>query len=410
MEGVKKLNNPESLQESIARADLIIIGSGFFGLTIAERAASELGARSVILERRGHIGGNAYSYLEQETGIEVHKYGSHLFHTSNSRVWDYVQNFTSFNSYQHQVLTVHRGNVYEMPINLGTICQFLGRALTPKEARRFVQETVTSSNILKPLNLEEKAVSLVGRPLYEAFIKNYTAKQWETDPKNLSPDIIARLPVRYSFNRRYFSDTWEGLPTEGYFKWLETMVASPLIDVRLSTDFFDVRHLIPSAVPLVFTGPIDAYFNYSEGHLKWRTLDLELEVLETPDFQGTAVMNYADLEPKYTRIHEFQHLHPERVNETGKTVVMREFSRFASETDEPYYPVNTDSDREMLNRYRDLAKQENNVFFGGRLGSYQYLDMHMAISSALTAFDNKIKLAVNSFRNMNREHIATLDW
>lgn len=392
------MKQAETLMETIHKAELLIVGSGFFGLTVAERAASELGARSVVLEKRNHIGGNAYSYIDNETGIEVHKYGSHLFHTSNPRVWEYVHNFTSFNSYQHQVLTMHGDNVYEMPINLGTICQFLGRAVAPLEARALIQKEIEQAAILDPTNLEEKALSLIGRPLYEAFIKNYTAKQWEMDPLYLPPDVISRLPVRYSFNRRYFSDTWEGLPLDGYFKWLENMASSPLINVRLSTDFLKVRHLLPANIPIVYTGPVDAYFAYSLGHLKWRTLDLELETHETPDFQGTAVMNYADSEPAYTRIHEFQHLHPERLNSSGKTIIMREFSRFASKSDEPYYPVNTNSDRRMLAQYRELAKKEKNVLFGGRLGTYQYLDMHMAIASALVMFENQVTQMVNSYR------------
>lgn len=391
------------LAEAAKKADVIVVGSGLFGLTIAERAARKLGARSIVLERRSHLGGNAYSYRDDQTGIEVHKYGSHLFHTSNARVWEYVQQFTAFNTYQHQVLTVHKGRVYEMPINLGTICQFFGRTLTPTEAKRLIESQIEEAGIKDPSNFEEKAVSLIGRPLYEAFIRNYTNKQWETDPLLLPSTVISRLPVRYSFNRRYFSDTWEGLPIDGYANWLRGMTDTPLIDLRLNTDYFDVRHLIPSDVPVVFTGPIDAYFGYREGHLQWRTLDLELEVLDIPDFQGTAVMNYADLQPSYTRIHEFQHLHPERPNQSGKTVIMREYSRFASQADEPYYPVNTQTDRVLLDRYRKAAKGERNVFFGGRLGTYQYLDMHMAIASALTMFENDVAQVLLTRKGASRE-------
>jgi UDP-galactopyranose mutase len=244
-------------------------------------------------------------------------------------------------------------------------------------------------------NLEEKAVSLIGRPLYEAFIRGYTYKQWQTDPVNLPPEIITRLPVRYTFNNRYFSDTYEGLPVDGYTAWLERMADHPNIEVRLDVDYFDVRDQIPAGTPTVYTGPLDAYFGNSEGALSWRTLDFEQEVLtDVGDFQGTSVMNYNDADVPYTRIHEFRHFHPERDYPTDKTVIVREFSRFAEPGDEPYYPVNTAEDRAKLARYRELARKETaaaNVLFGGRLGTYKYLDMHMAIGSALTMFENRLK-------------------
>jgi UDP-galactopyranose mutase len=243
----------------------------------------------------------------------------------------------------------------------------------------------------------EKGVSLIGRPLYEAFIAHYTAKQWQTDPEQLSADIITRLPVRYTYNNRYFNDTYEGLPVDGYTAWLERMVDHDNIEVRLDTDFFDVSQPINKKdvvghVPVVYTGPVDRYFDYSEGRLGWRTLDFEREVVSTGDFQGCPVMNYPDPEVPYTRIHEFRHFHPERdeLHPRDRTVIMREYSRFAEEGDEPYYPVNTPEDRERLLRYRELLKEENRVHFGGRLGTYQYLDMHMAIGSALTMADNEL--------------------
>ena len=380
--------SPRTL-DAARSADLVVVGSGFFGLTIAERAATE-GYQVVILDRRNHIGGNAYSDFEPETGIEIHRYGSHLFHTSNVRVWDYVRNFTEFNNYRHHVLTNHQGRIYPMPVSLATMCDFFGQALSPNEAKELVESQIRAESIVDPTNLEDKAISLIGRPLYEAFIRGYTAKQWQTDPKELPPEIITRLPVRYTFNTRYFNDTWEGLPADGYTKWLTKMATHPRIDVHLDTDFFDIRDSLPSGKPIVYTGPIDEYFGFSEGHLTWRTLDFETEVLNTPDFQGTSVMNYADESVPFTRIHEFQHLHPERKNTSGKTVIMREFSRFAQRSDEPYYPINTAEDRQRLKAYRDAADRETSVIFGGRLGTYQYLDMHMAIASALTTFDNEV--------------------
>jgi UDP-galactopyranose mutase len=374
--------------------DLIIVGSGFFGLTVAERAASQQGKRVLVIERRAHLGGNAYSELEPETGIEIHKYGAHLFHTSNKRAWDYVTQFTEFTDYQHRVFSIYQDNVYSFPPNLGSMSQFFGRTFSPTAAKELIAKQAGEVDGETATNFEDKAISLVGRPLYEAFFKGYTAKQWQTDPKNLPGATVTRLPIRYTFNNRYFKDTYEGLPVDGYTAWLNRMADHPNIEVSLNTDFFDVRHDIPAGTPVVYTGPLDRYFDYSEGWLGWRTLDFEQEVLQDcGDFQGTPVMNYADEDVPFTRIHEFRHFHPERKYPQDKTVIVREFSRFAEKDDEPYYPINTPEDREMLSRYRALAKSEaaeRNVLFGGRLGTYQYLDMHMAIGSALSMYDNKI--------------------
>jgi UDP-galactopyranose mutase len=362
-------------------ADLVIVGSGFFGLTIAERAVNELGLSVRILERRHHLGGNAYSERDPETGIEVHTYGAHLFHTSNERVWEYVNRFTKY-----------QDKMFSMPINLGTMCSYFGRAFSPDEARALVAEQAAEFDSDTAANLEEKAISLIGRPLYEAFIRGYTAKQWQTDPKELQPEIIARLPVRYTFDNRYFNDTYEGLPVDGYTAWLERMADHPKIEIELNTDFFDVKDDILGQVPVVYTGPVDRYFDYSEGRLGWRTLDFEREVrTDVGDYQGTSVMNYADEDVPFTRIHEFRHFHPERDYPTDKTVIMREYSRFAENDDEPYYPINTPEDRTRLLAYRDLAEAEPGVLFGGRLGNYKYLDMHMAIGSALSRFDNVLR-------------------
>ena len=372
--------------------DLVVVGSGFFGLTIAERCASDLGLRVLVVERRHHIGGNAYSEPEPETGIEIHRYGAHLFHTSNARVWEYASRFTAFTGYQHRVFTIYKGRVYPLPINLGTICEYFGAAMSPDEARALIAEQAAEVPAGQAANLEQKAVSLIGRPLYEAFIRGYTFKQWQTDPADLPAEIITRLPVRYTFNNRYFSDTYEGLPAGGYTAWLERMADHPNIEVRLDTDFAALRADAAGSVPVVYTGALDAYFNYAAGELGWRTLDFELEVLATGDFQGTPVMNYADTDVPFTRIHEFRHFHPERDwYPEDKTVIMREFSRFASRGDEPYYPINTAADRERLLAYRDLAAREPGVLFGGRLGTYKYLDMHMAIGSALSMFDNRLR-------------------
>ena len=370
--------------------DVVIVGAGFYGATIAERVTRELGKRVLILDRRSHIGGNAYSEFEGQTGIEVHKYGAHLFHTPNKVVWDYLNQFTAFTDYKHRVFTSFKDQVYAMPINLATVCSFFGKRMSPDEARALITEQATELQGREPKNLEEKAISLIGRPLYEAFIRGYTAKQWQTDPRELPASIISRLPVRYNFDNRYFNDAYEGLPVDGYTAIFEKMLAHPLIDIKLDVDYFDIKNDIPEGKLVVFTGPIDRYFNYSAGELKWRTIDFETEIMPVGDFQGTAVMNYADEDVPYTRILEFRHFNPERNYQNEKTVVTREYSRFAKRADEPYYPIDTPQDKKTYAAYRELAAKEENVIFGGRLGTYRYLDMHQAIGAALKAFENEV--------------------
>jgi UDP-galactopyranose mutase len=387
--------------------DLVVAGAGLFGLTVAERCAGDLGLRVLVVDRRHHIGGNAYSEIEPATGIEIHRYGAHLFHTSNDQVWRYVNRFTSFTSYQHRVFSVFKGRVYPMPINLATICEYFGRAMSPGEARALIAEQTAEAAAVAaagrpPRNLEEKAIALIGRPLYEAFIRGYTAKQWQTDPKHLPPEIITRLPVRYTFDNRYFNDTYEGLPVDGYTAFLERMADHPAIEIRLGTDFFELD--AAGNVPVVYTGPLDRYFDFAAGELGWRTLDFELSVEPVGDFQGTPVMNYADEDIPYTRIHEFRHFHPEREwYPADKTVIMREYSRFAGRGDEPYYPINTPQDRARLRRYREMAAREPGVLFGGRLGTYKYLDMHMAIASALTMVENRLRPHFTQGASLNSE-------
>ncbi|GAB7192246.1 UDP-galactopyranose mutase [Kineococcus sp. NUM-3379] len=375
--------------------DLVVVGSGFFGLTVARRCAEELGLKVLVIDRRDHIGGNAYSEAEPQTGIEVHRYGAHLFHTSNERVWQHVNRFTKFTSYQHKVFSTYRGEVFPMPVSLATINQYFRKALSPSQARALVAEQAAEVDTATASNFEDKAISLIGRPLYEAFFRGYTAKQWQTDPRELPGETVTRLPVRYTYDNRYFNDTYEGLPVDGYTAWLERLADHENIEVRLSTDFFDGGQEVSKGnvvgnVPVVYTGPVDTYFEDAEGRLTWRTLDFEQEVLPIGDYQGTSVMNYADEDVPFTRIHEFRHFHPERDYPKDKTVIMREFSRFAGNGDEPYYPVNTPEDRTRLLAYRDLAAGEKGVLFGGRLGTYKYLDMHMAIGSALSVVDNKL--------------------
>ncbi len=376
--------------------DLIVVGSGFFGLTVAQQCAERWGLRVAVVERRSHIGGNAYSETDPDTGIEIHRYGAHLFHTSNKRVWDYVNRFTDFTGYVHRVWTTVDGVVYPMPVNLGTINQFFSAAYSPDEARALIAEHAAEVAGEEVTDFESKGVSLVGRPLFDAFFKNYTAKQWQTDPRELPASVISRLPVRYTYESRYFNDTYEGLPVDGYTAWLRRMADDERIEVFLDTDFFDTnqplhRDAVVGRVPVVYTGPIDRYFDFSEGDLSWRTVDFEKEIVETGDFQGCSVMNYGDLSVDYTRIIEFRHFHPERDYQKERSVIFREYSRFAGHDDEPYYPVNTAEDRRKLLAYRALAAAQPDVYFGGRLGSYQYLDMDMAIASALTLVNNALE-------------------
>ncbi|MCL2470347.1 MAG: UDP-galactopyranose mutase [Propionibacteriaceae bacterium] len=372
-------------------SDLVIVGAGLFGLTIAERAATELGMNVTVIDRRDHIGGNAYSSLDPTTGIEIHKYGAHLFHTSDERVWEYVNRFTSFTNYVHRVFTVHKGVVYPLPVSLGTINQFFQASYSPEEARHLIKQQTMELAGKEPENFIEKGISLIGRPLYEAFFRDYTAKQWQTPPEELPASIISRLPVRYNYDTRYFNDTHEGLPTLGYNNWFLNMIDNPRIEVLLSHDFFDSQGSYSKSstvghVPVIYTGPIDRYFDYTHGVLGWRTIDLMQETLPVADFQGTSVMNYADRDVPFTRIHEFRHFHPERDYTKDATVIMREYSRFAEENDEPYYPIVTSLDSTKLVAYQSLASHEPNVFFGGRLGTYHYYDMDKVIATALVMF------------------------
>ncbi len=366
----------------------MVVGSGFFGITVAEQITSRLGLPVIILEKRNHIGGNAYSYFDSETGIEIHKYGSHIFHTSNKTVWDYVNRFTTFNDYIHKVKINSKSKIYSMPINLHTINQFLGTDFSPEQAKEWVrnQANLPEGEEIKAevrSNFEQRAISLIGKQLYESFIYGYTQKQWQTDAKLLPAEIINRLPVRYNYNDRYFDDLYQGLPSGGYSNWILNMIKNPKIVLVEGIDFFEIKDKVSKNQKIIYTGPIDRYFNFSQGHLSWRTLELQTEKIAINDYQGTAVMNYGDVNVPFTRIHEFKHLHPERRYLEDKTIIMKEFSRKSQINDEPYYPINSDIDKRILAEYRELQKKEKNVIFGGRLGRYQYLDMHMAIASAL---------------------------
>ncbi|HJV66347.1 MAG TPA: UDP-galactopyranose mutase [Geomonas sp.] len=369
----------------------LVVGAGFFGSVLAERIAADLGERVLVIDKRPHTGGNSHSEDDPATGIECHLYGSHIFHTSDEEVWRYLCRFTDWNSYRHRVLTLFDGKVYQMPINLATINSFYGLQLDPQQAQDFIRAEMEREGIGEPGNLEEKAVSLVGRPLYEAFVKGYTIKQWETDPRLLPAEIITRLPFRFGYKSDYFNDRWQGIPWQGYAALFKNILDHPNIEVALDTDFFAIRDRIPAGCKVIYTGAIDRFFDFRFGELGWRTLDFEKEVCQVGDFQGTTVMNYAEAAVPFTRIHEFRHYHDERSYPADRTVIYREFSRRARRQDDPYYPINTVKDRELLQEYQAAAALVPDFVFGGRLGSYAYLDMDKAIAAALATYQRDIK-------------------
>lgn len=371
--------------------DVVVVGAGFFGATIAERVARELGCTVCLIDRRRHIGGNAYSEFDPDSGVEVHRYGTHIFHTNSQPVWHYLRRFTAFTDYRHRVVSVARDRVYSMPINLATIAAAFGRHMTPQQASAAIAADAGLLAGSEARNLEDKAIGAIGRTLYELLIRGYTQKQWQTDPRELSADIISRLPVRLTYDDRYFSDRYEGMPVDGYTAIFRRMLSSPKIVVHLGLDFFDIADRIHPRQLVIYTGPIDRFFRYRCGMLGWRTVDFAREVHEVADFQGAAVINYADAEVPFTRIHEFKHLHPERAHPLPRTTIYREYSRFAGRDDEPYYPVNTQQDRQMLEDYKTMMAAHPNVIFGGRLGSYKYLDMHQAIGAALKTYEHQVR-------------------
>jgi UDP-galactopyranose mutase len=365
---------------------VIIVGAGFYGSVMAERFANDLGWKVLLVERRSHVGGNSYSRPDPETGIEEHVYGPHIFHTSNERVWNYLNRFTTFNGYRHTVWAARKGKVYPLPFGLAAINLLLGQRLSPEEARVWVQTEVEKEGIVNPANLEEKALSLVGRTLYEAFVKEYTEKHWGMKATELPAFIITRLPVRYTYNVGYYNDPWQGIPIGGYGAMFDRMLAHPNIEVKLDTDYFDIKGALPPHDLMVYSGPVDRFFDYKFGRMKWRSVRFEKQVLAIPDFQGTSVMNECDGDIPYTRTHEFKHFTPEQSCE--KTVIYRETSFVPKPDDDVYYPVRTDVDLAIRAQYRKAAESVPHVVFGGRLGAYAYLDMENTVGTALEMFDS----------------------
>lgn len=369
----------------------IIIGAGFLGATVAERIANVLNEEVLILEKRNHLGGNCHSQCDPKSGIEYHTYGTHIFHTSNPEVWEYINKFTTFNSYRHQVLTTYNGKVYQMPINLETINSFYNINLKPYEVEEFLNKEIKKANIRNPDNFETMGISLIGKPLYEAFIQGYTKKQWGKDPKSLPASIIKRLPFKKNYDESYYRSFWQGIPFNGYGAIFKKMLSNPKIKVNLNTDFFKIRDKINHKSTIIYSGPIDQLFNYCFGKLEWRSLRFEHKYIDVDDYQGTSVMNYAEESIPYTRIHEWKHLHPEReeIYRKNITLITKEYS-IKDNGEDPYYPIGGDKNREILAKYNNEAKKLKNFIIGGRLGEYKYHDMHQTIAKGLEIF-NSIK-------------------
>jgi len=372
----------------ITEYSYVIVGSGLLGAVTAERIANQLDQPVLVIEKRGHIGGNCYSAVDPATGIEYHAYGTHIFHTSNEKVWNYIRRFIHFNTYRHKVLSSYKDSIYPFPINLATINQFFEKNLKPFEVEEFMntlREPVSGA----PANFEEQAISLLGRRLYEAFFKFYTLKQWQVDPRRLPPAIFNRLPFRTNYDDNYFFDRWQGIPEKGYTHLFERLLANRKIKVLLNTDFFDIRHQLKKNACLVYSGPIDRFFDYKFGKLSWRTLRFEQETIHKEDYQGNAVINFPEAEIPYTRIHEPRHLHPEKEYPKDRTIIFREYS-LADQGDNPYYPIASAENQRLLALYKEEAAKLKNVFISGRLGDYKYYDMHQTIDRALEIFDTCI--------------------
>ena len=361
--------------------DYLIVGAGLFGSVFAHEA-KKAGKKVLVIDKREHIGGNIYT--KEVEGIQVHQYGAHIFHTSNQEVWDYVQQFAEFNRYTNSPVARYKDELYNLPFNMNTFSK-MWNVKTPQEAKAEIDRQIKEAGITEPKNLEEQAISLVGKDIYEKLVKGYTEKQWGRRATELPIFIIKRLPVRFVYDNNYFNDKYQGIPIGGYTQIIEKMLDG--IEVRLSTDFFaDREGLTGLADKIVFTGMIDAYFQYCYGELEYRTVRFETEVLDCENYQGNAVVNYTEYEVPYTRI--IEHKHFEFGCQNGKvnpkTVVTREYPAEWSKGDEPYYPMNDEKNNALYAKYKELADKEDKVIFGGRLGMYKYFDMHHVVQEALT--------------------------
>jgi len=363
--------------------DYLIVGSGLFGSVVACEARRK-NKKCLVLEKRSHIGGNIYT--EKIEGINVHTYGAHIFHTKNKQIWDYINQFAEFNNYINSPIAIYKDELYNLPFNMNTFSKMWG-ICTPFEAHRKIAEQIEAAGDKRPENLEEQALSLVGRDVYEKLIKGYTEKQWGRLCTELPASIIKRLPVRYTYDNNYFNDRYQGIPIGGYTKLIEKLLDG--VEIRLNTDYLLQRDVFDSiANKIVFTGPIDAYYDYCYGELEYRSLRFETEVLDQGNYQGNAVVNYTEKEIPYTRIIEHKHF---EFGTQPATVITHEYPRKWEKNQEPYYTINDEKNMKLYNQYKDLAEKEKRIVFGGRLGSYQYYDMDKVIEAALALIESELR-------------------
>ena len=360
--------------------DYLIVGAGLFGATAAYELHKR-GYKVLVVEKRNNIAGNIYT--EEIEGIQVHKFGPHILHTSNKATWDYINQFAKFNNFINMPIAFYKGKYYNLPFNMNTFEQVFG-VKTAEEARACIEKEIKEANIKEPKNLEEKAISMVGTTIYEMLIKGYTQKQWGKPCSELPPSIISRIPVRYERNNNYFNDVYQGIPIGGYTQIIDNMLKG--IEVRLGIDYLEHRdELNALADSIIYTGEIDRYFDYCYGALEWRSLRFEEEIIDKSNYQGNAVVNYTDFEVPYTRIAEHQYFEPGVKHQ--KTVITKEYSKTWSRGDEAYYPINNQRNSELYAKYVELAKQQSNLYFGGRLGTYSYLNMDVVVEKALQLVD-----------------------
>ncbi len=367
--------------------DHLIVGAGLYGAVFA-REMTDRGRKVLVIDRRDHIAGNIYT--EDVEGVQVHRYGAHIFHTNDKAVWAYVNRFAEFNRYTNSPVANYRGEIYNLPFNMNTFNKMWG-VVTPDEAKRKIEEQRAAAGITEPKNLEEQAISLVGTDIYEKLVKGYTAKQWGRPCRELPAFIIRRLPVRFTYDNNYFNALYQGIPVDGYTRMVERMLEG--VEVRLGVDYLADKPVLDTlAERVVYTGPIDAYFGYRLGALQYRSVRFETEVLDTDNYQGNAVVNYADSETPYTRVIEHKHF---VFGTQPKTVISREYSAEWKPGDEPYYPVNDKANSALYARYAALAAGEKNVLFGGRLGEYKYYDMDAVIAAALRKTEAELQRSLN---------------
>ncbi|WP_100406484.1 UDP-galactopyranose mutase [Bacillus solitudinis] len=362
--------------------DYLIVGAGLFGSVFAYEA-NKRGKKCLVVDKRDHIGGNVYT--EQIEGINVHKYGAHIFHTNDQKIWEYVNGFAEFNRYTNSPIANYKGEIYNLPFNMNTFNKLWG-VVTPDEAKAKIEHQKKEAGVTEPKNLEEQAISLIGTDIFEKLIKGYTEKQWGRPAKELPAFIIKRLPVRFTYDNNYFNDRYQGIPIGGYTSIIEKMLEG--IDIKLNVDFFELRRELEGlANKVVYTGMIDQYFSYTFGVLDYRSLRFETKVLaETDNYQGNAVVNYTDKDTPYTRIIEHKHF---EFGTQDKTIITEEYPSEWKPGDEPYYPINDSKNNEIYRKYKALADNEKNVIFGGRLANYKYFDMHQVIGSALATVDKE---------------------